>query len=139
MGLQINVSIYDAGKSLLLTRTKYVTLRTFGIDPYFAVIGERDSVAGDRAAAPEGEVPGMLLVRRKPIPKLKSNITTPRERLAIANMIFGARKAGAAAIPAIQTGRSRNRRTTNPITATARTYGVKATIQMSEARMPRVN
>jgi len=58
LGLQIHASIYDAGKSLLVTRTKYVTLRTFGVDPYFAVIGERDSAAGDRTYAPEGENAG---------------------------------------------------------------------------------
>ncbi|MFN2529096.1 MAG: hypothetical protein ABR584_10320 [Candidatus Baltobacteraceae bacterium] len=58
MGLQINASIYDARKSLLLMRTKYVTLRTFGVDPYFAVIGERDSAAGNWAATPEGENAG---------------------------------------------------------------------------------
>ncbi|MBC5815972.1 MAG: hypothetical protein GIW97_05465, partial [Candidatus Eremiobacteraeota bacterium] len=58
LGLQINASIYDAGKSLLVRRTKYVTLRTFGVDPFFAVIGERDSAAGDRTQAPEGENAG---------------------------------------------------------------------------------
>jgi hypothetical protein len=59
IGIEVTASIYDAGKSLVVKRTKFLTLRTFGVAPYFAVIGERDGAMGDRGTAPEGENAGL--------------------------------------------------------------------------------
>lgn len=59
MGLQLQITILDANKSPLVSRTKFLTLRTFGVAPYYAVIGERDGAQGDRAPTPEGENAGL--------------------------------------------------------------------------------
>lgn len=59
IGLQVNASIYDAAQSLIVRRAKFVTVRTFGVAPYFAVIGERDGTVGERGTSPEGENAGL--------------------------------------------------------------------------------
>ena len=56
---QITTSILDRDRVPIVTRTKFVTLRTFGVDPYVALIGERDGAIGNRSAAPEGENAGL--------------------------------------------------------------------------------
>ncbi|MDQ6931149.1 MAG: hypothetical protein M3126_10865 [Candidatus Eremiobacteraeota bacterium] len=58
LGLQMAITIFDARGNPVVTRTKYMTLRTFGVAPYFALIGERDGAFGDRAVDAEGENAG---------------------------------------------------------------------------------
>ncbi|GAC1392938.1 MAG: hypothetical protein NVSMB31_11640 [Vulcanimicrobiaceae bacterium] len=59
MGVQLVITIADRYKNPIVTRTKYLTLRTFPVAPYVAVIGERDGTMADRTSDAEGETAGL--------------------------------------------------------------------------------
>ena len=55
---RIDTSVVAASGEVLVTRHRFVTLRTFGVPPYVAVVGQRDGDDGAATSSPEGEDAG---------------------------------------------------------------------------------
>ena len=54
----ISTAISDSSGTVLLTRVRYVSFRTFAVAPYVALIGERDGTLSDGGTVAEGEDAG---------------------------------------------------------------------------------
>ncbi len=57
------VDITTGDGTLVLSRDKFLTVRTFSVAPYAAVIGERDAATTESAAAGEGDSAGLNATR----------------------------------------------------------------------------
>ncbi|GAC1500542.1 MAG: hypothetical protein NVS1B14_04540 [Vulcanimicrobiaceae bacterium] len=61
--VHVIVEVMRGDGMLVLSRDKYVTLRTFAVSPYAAVIGERDGATAESAADGEGDSAGLSTTR----------------------------------------------------------------------------